>query len=473
MGNAALSPPTRRRRVTADLIERLQRDIGCANVATDPDVLAQFETDWTRRFTGRATALVRPASCDEVVAVVRRCAEAGVPIVVQGGNTGLVAGATPRGGEILLSTSRLDTLGEVDLTTGEIEVGAGVQLIRVQEAAAAAGFDVGLDFGARQSATMGGIAATDAGGTKAVRYGTARNRIGGLEAVLGDGTLIDRLQRVRKDNAGYALHELLIGSEGTLGVVTKLRWQLVPALPERLSALVPLRSSKELRPLFAALQAHAPSLEAVDFMLHNGLRLTADHLNLPLPAPADAPLYAILECAGREDPTAELADALEAVGIEDAVLATDSHDRNRLWRFREAHNEAIADAGMPHKLDVGVPLDHLSSFLETVPGLVAGIAPGASTYLFGHLGDGNVHVNVVGVDPDDPEVDGAVLSLVADSGGTVSAEHGIGTLKARWLGLVRTSDEVEAMRRVKEALDPSGILSPGSVLGEVLPRSGG
>jgi FAD/FMN-containing dehydrogenase len=267
-----------------------------------------------------------------------------------------------------------------------------------------------------------------------------------------------------KDNAGYDLPALLVGSEGTLGVITAVRWRLVPLLPARVAALVAVRSVAEAAALLAVLRTRVPSLEAAEFFLDDGLSLVLDHLRAAPPITPRAPVYVLVECAATADPTDELALGLDLAGIDDAIVADDAASRARLWRLREAHTEAIGAAGLPHKIDVGVPLDRLGEFLDRVPGAVEAAAPGARTFLFGHLGDGNVHVNVLGPPPDDESVEAAVLRLVAACGGTISAEHGVGRAKARWLSLVRAPGEIAAMRAVKRALDPEGALNPGAVL---------
>jgi FAD/FMN-containing dehydrogenase len=306
--------------------------------------------------------------------------------------------------------------------------------------------------------------ATDAGGIRALRHGTVRARVAGLEAVLADGSVVDRRAGLLKDNAGYDVPALLVGSEGTLGIVTRVRWRLVGRLEERVAALVPLASLAEAAALLATLRPRVTSLEAADFFLDDGLALVLEHLGLPAPTQRRAPAYVALECAARRDPTDELAEALTAAGVDDAVLAQGSTDRARLWRYREAHPEAIAAAGIPHKLDVGIPLARLAEFADDVPGVVADACPGARAILFGHLGDGNVHVNVLGVPPADERVDEAVLRLAAVYGGTISAEHGVGIAKAPWLHLTRSDGELRAMRAIKDALDPEGLLNPGVVL---------
>jgi FAD/FMN-containing dehydrogenase len=447
-----------------ELATALTEVVGPRHVLAEDDLRAPFETDWTGRFHGRASLVVRPGGTEEVARVLAACHAHGTPVVPQGGNTGLVGASVPRDGEVVLSLARLAALEPVDRATAQVEAGAGATLAALQAHARAAGLDAGVDFAARDSATLGGLVATDAGGMRALRHGTVRARVAGLEAVLADGTVIDRRSGLLKDNAGYALPALIVGSEGTLAVVTRVRWRLVALLTARVAALVPLASMQEAADLLAALRPALPSLEAADFLLDDGLQLVLDHLRVPAPVAERAPAYVLVECAARTDPTEELAEALEQAGVEDAVVASDTAERERLWRFREAHTEAIAAAGVPHKLDVGVPLERLPAFLEQVPRTVADVAPGARTVLFGHLGDGNVHVNVLGAPPDDPRVDEAVLRLVAEAGGTISAEHGVGVAKARWLGLVRPPGELAAMAAVKRALDPRGILNPGAVL---------
>jgi FAD/FMN-containing dehydrogenase len=449
---------------TDPLAAALVDAIGAAHVLADPDLRAPFETDWTGRFSGSARLVARPASTAEVAAVVRACAQHGAAIVPQGGNTGLVGGGVPRGGEVVLSLTRLNGLGEVDRATAQVEAGAGVTLADLHAHARKAGLDAGLDFGARNSATVGGIVAADAGGARALRHGTARAHVAGLEAVLADGAVIARLSGLLKDNAGYDLPALLVGSEGTLGVITRVRWRLVAREPARVAALIPLPSVARAGELLAALRTGLPSLEAADFFLDDGLDLVLDHLKLASPVAERSPVYVLVECAAASDPTGELAEVLETVGVDDALVADDTASRERLWRLREGHAEAINAAGVPHKLDVGVPLSALEAFLARVPDAVAAVAPGARVILFGHLGDGNVHVNVLGAEPDDPAVDDAVLRLVAQLGGTISAEHGVGIAKTRWLGLVRGEAEIAAMRALKAALDPDGRLNPGVVL---------
>jgi len=441
----------------------LVRAVGSANVLTDPDLTASYECDFSGRYRGHAAIVVRPADTSQVAAVIAACGRHHAPVVPQGGNTGLVGAGVPRDGEVVVSTTRLDQIGEVDSARGQVTVGAGATLAALQAAASRVGEDAGLDFASRESCTIGGVVACDAGGARALRYGTARARVAGLEAVLADGSVISRLAGLPKDNAGYDLVSLLIGSEGTLGIITRVRWKVVPQLRARVAALIPLHTAAEAGALLSALRAHAPSLESCEFFLDDGLQLVLDHQRRRSPVARRAPLYVLAECAARSDPTDELADALQRAGVEDALIADDSAGRERLWALREGITEAIKAAGIPHKLDVGVPLAQLDGFLARVPGAVAA-SGGGRAILFGHLGDGNVHVNVLGPEPDDTRVDDAVLDLALRCGGTISAEHGVGVMKARWLERALGAPELAAMRAIKHALDPHNLLNPGAVL---------
>ena len=433
-----------------DIASRLAEMVGRAHVLVDDDVRAPYETDWTRRFSGRAAAVVRPADTEEVSAVLRACAEAGVAVVPQGGNTGMVGGSVPRPSpgrdQVVLSLSRLTALGEVDRAAAQVSAGAGVTLAALQDAARAAGLDAGVDFAARDTATVGGLAATDAGGIRAVRHGTVRARVAGLEAVLADGSVVSRMSGLLKDNAGFDLPALLVGSEGTLGVITAVRWRLAPRSEGLVAALVGLDSVEAAVALMAPVRA-LPSLEACELMTREGISLTCEHLKIP--PPLDAPVQVLVETGSLEE--------LASLDVEDAIVADDTTSRERLWRIRESHTEAISAAGIPHKFDVGVPLHRLAAFVDALP-------DEHRTIVFGHLGDGNLHVNVLGPDPADERIDAAILRLVAEHGGTISAEHGVGVAKARYLELTRSAAEIEAMRSIKAALDPGNTLNPGAVL---------
>lgn len=450
--------------------DQLRKDlaaiVGPTQVLADADLTAPYTTDWTRRFTGPTRCVVRPADTVEVSAVVAACADAGVPLVPQGGNTGLVGGGVPRQGEVVLSLARLTDLEPVDAVSAQVTAGAGVTIAALQAHAAAAGLQYGVDLGARDSATLGGSLATNAGGIRMIRYGGTRQQVVGVEAVLADGTVISRLTGLVKDNVGYDLPGLLVGSEGTLGVITRARVRLHPQPTHRTVALLAIDDVAAALAVLLRLRAEVVGLEAVELVLDDGLRLVADHLGVDPPFTPVPPAALLVEAADRNDPTESLAAALtEVAEVRDVAVASDRAGRAALWRWREAHTEAINTLGVPHKLDVTLPLPALPAFAAAVPDVVAGAAPGARIILFGHVGDGNLHVNVVGPDPDDDRVDAAVLELVASYGGSISAEHGIGVAKAPYLALGRGPADRAAMAAVKRALDPRGILNPGVILG--------
>jgi FAD/FMN-containing dehydrogenase len=448
-----------------DLLEDLRSIVGASHVLVEPDLRAPYETDWTRRFTGSASCVVRPASTAEVASVVHTCSLAGAPMVVQGGNTGLVGGGVPRGGEVLVSLARLRSLDPVDPIDSQVTVDAGVTLEKLQEHARAAGLDFGVDLAARSQATVGGLVATNAGGIRVLRYGGMRSQVTGLEAVLADGSVVSRLTGLTKDNTGYDLTQLLAGSEGTLAIVTRVRVRLVPLLPARAVALVALADTDAALALLSAARAGLSSLSAAEIFYADGLALVRSHSGLPAPFSEQYPAYVVLECADRVDPTDAILELLaESDAVADATVASDAAGRARLWAFRENHTEAINAAGVPVKLDVSVPLRELPSLVAELPAAIAAVAPAARPILFGHVNEGNLHVNVLDTGDQATAVSDAVLRLVAAHRGSISSEHGIGRAKVAWLGLSRSAQEVDAMRRIKAALDPDGLLNPGVLL---------
>jgi FAD/FMN-containing dehydrogenase len=453
------------------LLEALRAAVGPGQVLTDPDLRAGYQTDWTRRFHGEATAVVRPGTTEEIAAVLRACSRAGAAVIPQGGNTGLVGGGVPRAADpsgrrqVVLSLTRLRDSEPVDVVAGEVTVGAGVTLGVLQEAAAAAGWEFGVDMGSRDSATVGGLVATNAGGVSVLRNGPMRQQLVGIEAVLANGTVLRRPPGLIKDNTGYHLPSLLAGSEGTLAVVTRVRLRLVPALGRRAVALLATGSVADAAAMAAALRRGLPSLTALEVFDDDGLQLVMRHTHAERPFAAGYPTYLLVECAtAAGDPEPDLVDVLATLPALDAVVASEEGARRRLWQLRERHTEAINAEGVPHKLDISVPLGRLGEFDARVRGVVRGVDRGARTFVYGHLGDGNLHVNVVGPDPDDEAVDDAVLSLALELGGAVSAEHGIGVAKTRWLIADRGEADMAAMRAIKRALDPDDLLNPGVLL---------
>ncbi len=457
---------------SAELVDALADVVGRSHVLTDEGTKAPYEIDWTRRFSGPALLVVRPASTPEVSAVVKVCAGFGLPVVVQGGNTGLVGGGVPGDAgagdpPVVLSTLRMSWVDPPDAVAAQVTAGAGATLAQLQRAAKEVGLAFPVDLAARDSATIGGLVATNAGGLHVLRYGSTRAQVVGLEVVLADGSVVTRLGGLVKDNTGYDLSQLMVGSEGTLGVVTAARLRLVPEQNERVVAMLGLDGIGSALVALDVLRRRAEGLQAAEVFFEDGLDLVCAYSGAGDPLPRRWPVYLLVECAGVRDVSESLFEALVALGLEESAtaVADDPAGAERLWSYRERHTEAISSLGIPHKLDVTLPLGRLSSFVDQVREVVEKAAPGSRLVLFGHVGDGNLHVNVVGPDPEDESVDAAVLELVAGLGGSISAEHGVGRAKARWLHLSRSPAEMEAMRAVKSALDPAGMLNPGVLFG--------
>jgi FAD/FMN-containing dehydrogenase len=443
--------------VSAQLLSSLRELVGTAHVLTG-DPARGFEVDWTRRFGGPSLAVVRPADTREVALVLSTCSAAGVPVIPQGGNTGLVGGGVPATTgplPVILSTTRLNTLAPVDVHAGQVTVGAGATLDAVQRHANAAGWSYGVDLAARDSATIGGTVATNAGGIRVIAHGMTRSQVVGVEAVLADGTVISHLSGLVKDNTGYDLAALLCGSEGTLAVITAVRLRLVAPPTASTLALVGVDSFDAALTLLAAARQRG-TVVAAECVDATGMELVCAIAGLPWPLEHRHPLVVFLETQDGGD-----GSGLPLADDDDAVVATDAASRLRLWEYRERQSEAFSSLGVLHKLDVSVPLDRLAAFAAALPRVV-GEAPDVLRFgFFGHLGDGNLHVEIAGPAPHDSRADRAVLELVAEHGGSISAEHGIGRAKANDLELSRSPAEIALMRATKTAWDPSGQLNPG------------
>jgi FAD/FMN-containing dehydrogenase len=441
--------------------------LGRAHVLTDPEVTAGHGRDWTGRFQADPVPVLRPGTTDEVADLVALARAHGVGLVPQGGNTGLVGGGVAMDGGVVVDLRRLGLIGDVDPLSGQLTAGAGATIAAVQAAARAAGWAYGVDWAARDTATVGGSVATDAGGLHYVRHGGTRRHLLGVEAVLGTGAVVSHLPRVAKDNTGYHLASVLCGSEGTLGLVTAARLRLVRPTGATAAALVGFHTVDAAVEAAASLRRGVDP-DALELVFAAGVALVCRMLHLPVPAVAAAPVLLLIELADAADGDRLAAVVADLDGVVDAALAGDPVARRRLWRYREGHTEAIARLGPAHKLDVTVPLAELAGFVHEVPDQVKAVAPAAAVWLFGHVGDGNVHVNVTGVAPDDERVDDVVLRATVARGGSISAEHGIGRAKVRWLHLAHTEAEIDAMRALRRAFDPDGICNPGVLLPDVV-----
>jgi FAD/FMN-containing dehydrogenase len=439
-------------------LEDLERIVGSTHVVTDPDVVAGRSIDHTGRYRGRASALVRPGSAEEVAEVLRVCRDAGAHVTVQGGRTSLVAGTVPEHDDVLLSTERLCALGDVDTVERRVEVGAGAALTVVQNAAAAAGLVFGVDLAARDTATVGGMASTNAGGLRTVRYGNMGEQVVGLQVALPDGSLMRRHSLVRRDNTGYDLPALFVGAEGTLGVITALDLRLHPTPSHRVTAVcgfVDLEALVDAARTFRDVDGIA-ALELID---GRAAALTAEHLGVG--APVQGEWLLLVELVADHDQTDRLADLLEGVRLYgDPAVGVDVAAQQRLWRVRESLADVLGVYGPPLKFDVSLPLSSIGEFARKAVDLIGSHAPEALPVLFGHIGEGNLHLNVLRCPVErERALYEPMMGLIAGCGGNVSSEHGVGSRKRPYLGMSREPADIAAMRAVKAAFDPTGYLN--------------
>ncbi len=466
------------------MLARLAGIVGGGNVLTAASDVAPYLEDWRGRYRGAALAVVRPGSTAEVAAAVRACADAGVAVVPQGGNTGLCGGATPRdrGDEVVVSLARLDRIRSVDADNATLVAEAGATLAAVQAAARDAGLAFPLSLASEGSCTIGGNLATNAGGTAVLRYGNARDLVLGVEVVLADGGVLDLKRALRKDNTGYDLKQLFIGAEGTLGILTAAVLKLFAAPRTQVTALAALGGVGDAVALLrGAKQALGDRLVGFELMSDVALGLSRKHHpGTPDPLPGH-PWYALVQADdSADDPgladrvEAMLASAIERGAVRDAALARSGAQAAAMWSARENISEAQRREGPNLKHDISLPVSAIPAFLDEAARALSVAFPGVRFVVFGHLGDGNLHYNLSAPagTANESFVSAAnveraqriVHDLVAARGGSISAEHGIGQLKRGELVRTKAPLEIAIMRRIKAALDPAGILNPGKVL---------
>jgi FAD/FMN-containing dehydrogenase len=461
--------------VPADVLSRLKAVLGDGGWSQDPERLAPKLVEWRDRWSGTTPLLVLPKSTAEVAAVIGVCAAADVAIMPQGGNTGLVGGQIPQG-EILLSTERLRAIRDVALLDDVMVVEAGVTLAAAHEAALAVGRRFPLDLASAGSATIGGLVSTNAGGTAVLRYGTMRDLVLGLEAVLPSGEVWSGLKRLRKDNTGYDLKQLLIGAEGTLGVVTAAALKLFPILASRCVAFAAVENPHAaIRLLTLAKSETGGAVEAFELISRLGIELAIKHLpGSREPLESRPPWSVLIETASGEPGAAEaslerlLAAALEEGLIQDAAIAQSETQAKAFWALREGQSPAQKPEGPAWKHDVSVPVSAIAEFIDTATARLAECYPGVRVDAFGHVGDGNIHYDILGPVGGDPAAHNArrdqaariVHDLVVSLGGSISAEHGLGTMKTAEALAYKSPVEIEALRAVRRALDPKRIMNP-------------
>jgi len=467
----------------AGLIGRLRQRLGPGGILTDPVDTDPYCEDWRRLYHGRTPAVLRPASTAEVADAVRLCAATGAAIVPQGGNTSMVGGAavSEDGAQIILSLSRMHRVRGIDPVDMTMEIEAGVTLRAAQLAAEEADCLLPLSISSEGSAQIGGVLATNAGGNNTLRYGNARDLVLGLEVVLPDGEVWNGLRRLHKDNTGYCLRQLFVGSEGTLGIITAAVLKLFPRPREVAVALCAVASPEAALRLLQSCQQHDPAaIQAFEYMSGAGMALVERFIpdaKPPLAAPAAH--YVLLELAtprqgadlrgGLEE---LLGAAMEQGTVTDAVIAESGAQRAAIWKLREEHSEAQKRAGASVKNDIAVPVSRVPELIRRAAAVCERLVPGIRCVPFGHLGDGNIHFNLVqpeGADGDaflarDHQLMDVVNEVVRDLDGSFSAEHGIGRLKPYMMPEWRGGAELELMRRIKAALDPAGLFNPGKLL---------
>ncbi len=466
-----------------EFIARIVDIVGAANAITAPDDQAAYLREWRGLYVGKTPLVVRPASTEEVARVMAAAHEAGVAVVPQSGNTGLVGGQIPfeDGEEIVLSLTRLKNIRSVDPAGRHMTVEAGLTLTELRQAAEQAGRLFPLSLASEGSCQLGGNLATNAGGVNVLAYGNARDLVLGLEVVLADGRIWNGLRALKKDNTGYDLRDLFIGSEGTLGVITAAVVKLFPRPAEQATAFAAAETLDSVLELFLRAEAAAGGrLTAFEFLSDYSLDIVTRHVpGTRRPYGGRYPWHVLIEVDGA---TADggarslleglLGEALERGDIVDAVVAESLQQRGDLWRLREELSDAQRHEGGSIKHDVSVATGRIPEFVRQAEAVVQAVCPGARPVVFGHFGDGNVHFNVTQPETMDKaeylalweEMADRVHGLITEMDGSISAEHGIGRLKRQALAELRGPVEIDLMRAIKQALDPNGILNPGKLL---------
>ncbi|HEX4761796.1 MAG TPA: FAD-binding oxidoreductase [Sphingomicrobium sp.] len=465
----------------AQMISAVEAKLGPKAVIADEADIEPWVTDWRGRVHGRTRAILSPASTEEVAEIVRLAAQLRVPLVPQGGNTGMVAGATPPadGSALLLSLRRMNRIRSLSAEDRLAVAQAGVVLAALHDAAHAAGMRFPLTLGARGSCTIGGLASTNAGGTQVLKFGTMRSLVAGVEAVLPDGSVHDGLSGLKKDNRGYNLDQLLIGAEGTLGVVTAVALRLVPAVAGRAVAWAGVESPARALDLLRFLEARTNAIEGFELVPRDSLALVLRHIpGTRPPLSGDHGWHALIEAttASDHDIAAELEKLLAAAFgegiVADAVLAASEAQAEAFWKLRDSISEAERAEGQTLAHDVSVAVAHMPGFIVEASEQVERAFPGVIASGFGHLGDGNIHFHVRAgsraadgwYDGEGVEITRFVDDLVVQAGGSISAEHGIGQLKLGEFERLAPPGRVHALRAIKQALDPLGIMNPGKLV---------
>ena len=444
-------------------IAELKSLLGSGRISEDEDIIKTYSDDWTGRYRGSARAVISPQSIDEVAEILNWCSTNQVGVVPQGGNTGMVGGSTPLNGELIISLRKMKNVNFSDTNDNQIVAEAGATLLEIQNLALERSMIYGVDFAARDSATIGGTIATNAGGLNVLRYGTTRRQIISVEAVTGTGEIIGNLNGLDKDNTGYHLPSLLCGSEGTLAIVTRAKLRLRPKPKENVSILFGLDTIQDAVNLTEACVSTSTEIIACELFFQKGVDLVREAYDLQPLWNNKNSIYLLCEFAGDLGVLDRLNENVlgEMLRTHDSILvATSDRERQRLWQYRELHTLAISNKGIPLKLDVTIPLGNLTHFLDSIATICGNINPLSIPYVFGHSADGNMHLNILQSEPNVAEMEEEILKFVVSLDGSISAEHGIGRAKAPYLHLQRNEEEIRLFREMKKAFDPKGILNP-------------
>jgi FAD/FMN-containing dehydrogenase len=455
----------------ASFLDLLAGQLSEGVISTDAGDLAELGRDWTRVYEPRPLAIAQPRSTAEVSTILRLANEHDVKVVPSGGRTGLAGGAVAKDGELVLSLNRMAKLGAIDLVGRTLEVEAGAVTQAVHEHCAGAGLTWPVDFASKGSSHVGGNIATNAGGIRVIRYGLTRQWVLGLEVVLANGEVLAMNAALEKNNTGIDLRQLFIGSEGTLGVITKATLKLAKAPHDNDVMLFAVSDLPAVISLFRAVREAPFELQAFEFFTDKCLARVERHRKLSSPLGTAAGCYVVLEADKSPDGEAFLASLFERELVLDGTIAQHASQAAQLWALRESISESLSATGLPHKNDIALPIAALEAFTAELEATIAERYPGWEVCLFGHIGDGNLHVNVMKPDALDKatflskthDVDAEIFKLVKAHGGSISAEHGIGLLKRDYLGFTRSPAEIAAMRAIKRALDPKNTLNPGKV----------
>lgn len=459
-------------------LEGLRTELSPSTISTEKGDLDTYGRDWTRVYSPCPSVIAFPGSTEEVAKIVKRCAEAQVPIVPSGGRTGLSGGAVAARGELVMSLSRMRQMDPVDRLAQTVRVDAGAVTQAVHEHCAQHGLTWPIDFASKGSSHVGGNIATNAGGVKVIRYGLTRHWVLGLRVVTANGDILDLNGSLEKNQTGPDLRQLFIGSEGTLGIITEAILKLTPLPGDCEVFFFALNGFREVLQLFQAARAEKFTINAFEMLGDNCLKTVVHHRNVASPFSESAPYYVLLEVEKPESENGRklledwLSSLFDGGGVVDGVLAQNPKESRNLWELREGISESLMSQSLVHKHDIALPISRLQLFIEQFLDKLKETYRGFEIYLFGHIGDGNMHVNIRKPDKLSNEefwaecksIDKTIFQLVRSHQGSVSAEHGIGLLKKEALQYSRTPSEIAVMRALKQALDPKGIFNPGKIL---------